>query len=53
MDVNIVNVLWLLLMVAWVGLQCMIVVFPDPTHLCIAGLDQKPHISSLFAYRRY
>ena len=28
-----VNVVWLFLTVAWVGLQCMIVVFPDHTHL--------------------
>ena len=27
------NVLWLFLMVPWVGLQCVIVVFPDHTHL--------------------
>ena len=28
-----VNVLWLFLTVPWVGLQCVIVVFPDHTHL--------------------
>ena len=28
-----VNVLWLFLTVAWVGLQCVIVVFPDHIHL--------------------
>ena len=28
-----VNVLWLFLRVTWVGLQCVIVVFPDNTHL--------------------
>ena len=28
-----VNVLWLFLMVSWVGLLCMIVVFPDHNHL--------------------
>ena len=27
------NILWLFLTVPWVGLQCMIVVFPDHTHL--------------------
>ena len=27
-----VNVLWLFLTVPWVGLQCMIVVFPDHAH---------------------
>ena len=30
------NVLWLFLMVLWVGLQCVIVVFPDHTHLLFA-----------------
>ena len=28
-----VTVLWLFLTVSWVGLQCVIVVFPDHTHL--------------------
>ena len=28
-----INVLWLFLTVPWVGLQCVIVVFPDYTHL--------------------
>ena len=28
-----VNVLWLFLTVSWVGMQCVIVVFPDHTHL--------------------
>ena len=28
-----INVLWLILVVPWVGLQCVIVVFPDQTHL--------------------
>ena len=31
--VSTVNVLWLFLKVLWVGLQCVIVVFPDHTHL--------------------
>ena len=30
-----VNVLWLFLMVPRVGLQCVIVVFPDHTHLLL------------------
>ena len=29
------SVLWLFLTVPWVGLQCVIVVFPDQTHLFI------------------
>ena len=32
----IVNILWLFLAVPWVGLQCVIVVFPDHTHLLFA-----------------
>ena len=28
-----VNVRWFFLTVPWIGLQCMIVVFPDHTHL--------------------
>ena len=28
-----VSVLWLFLTVPWVGLQCVLVVFPDHTHL--------------------
>ena len=28
-----INVLWLFLTVLWAGLQCVIVVFPDQTHL--------------------
>ena len=31
-----INVLWLFLTVSWVGLQCVIVVFPDQTHLPFA-----------------
>ena len=27
-----INVLWLFLTAPWVGLQCVIVVFPDQTH---------------------
>ena len=36
-----INVLWLFLMVPWVGLQCVIVVFPDHTHLLFYGLKNK------------
>ena len=28
-----INVLWLLLTVPWVGFQCVIVVYPDNSHL--------------------
>ena len=30
-----VSVLWLFFMVLWVGLHCVIVVFPDHTHLLL------------------
>ena len=33
-----VNVLWLFLTVLWFGLQCVIVVFPDQTHLLFTKL---------------
>ena len=32
-----INVLWLFLMVPSVGLQCVLVVFPDHTHLLFAN----------------
>ena len=34
-----INVLWLFLTVPWVGLQCVIVVFPDHTHLHCGSSD--------------
>ena len=34
-----VTFLWLFLMVPWVGLQCVIVVFPDHTHLLFYDTD--------------
>ena len=34
----IASVLWLFLAVRWVGLQCVIVVFPDHTHLLFYAL---------------
>ena len=36
-----VNVLWLLLTVPWVCLQCVIVVFPDHAHLFFKTSDYK------------
>ena len=33
-----INVLWLFLMVPWVGLQRVILVFPDHTHLFFLSL---------------
>ena len=34
-----INVLWLFLAVPWVGLQCVIVVFPDHTHLLLEAFE--------------
>ena len=42
-----INVLWLFLTVPWVGLQCLIVVLPDHTHL----LFSKIHIQIYTRYR--
>ena len=35
----IVNILWLFLTGPWVGLQCMIVVWPDHTHLHLVQMS--------------
>ena len=37
----IINVLWLFLAVSWAGLQCVIVVFPDHTHLLFKAWGVK------------
>ena len=42
-----INVLWLFLTVPWVGLQCVIAVFPDHTHLLF-----EVNISSMVSYSR-
>ena len=36
-----INVLWLFFTVPWVGLQCVIVVFPDHTHLLFELMNMK------------
>ena len=36
-----INILWLFLTVPWVGLQCVIAVFPDYTHLLFVTLKRK------------
>ena len=44
-----VNVLWLFLAGPWVGLQCVIVVFPNHTHLHFTGQKRlKKHCSKHF-----
>ena len=46
------NVLWLFFTVPWVGLQCVIVVFPDYTHLLfemnvtVYSLLEEPSLTS-------
>ena len=37
-----INVLWLFLTVPWVGLQYVIVVFPDQTRLLFVGFFARP-----------
>ena len=37
----IINVLWLFLTMPYVGLQCVIVVYPDHTHL-LFGVRYRP-----------
>ena len=36
-----INVLWPFLAVPWVGLQCVIVVFPDHTHLLFYSISMR------------
>ena len=36
-----INVLWLFLAVPWVGLQCLIVVFPDHTHFLLVRIEAE------------
>ena len=38
-----INILWLFLTVSWVGLQCVIVVFPDHTHLVFNHVGLKAY----------
>ena len=45
-----VNVLWLFLKVPWVGLQCVIVVFPDHTHLLFHSLKCCEPVYTYFAF---
>ena len=36
-----IKVMWLFLTVPWVGLQCVIVVFPDHTHLLFKAIREN------------
>ena len=40
--IDTVNLLWLFLAVPWFRLQCVIVVFPDHTHLLFAEQFRSP-----------
>ena len=39
-----IDVVWLFLVVPWVGLQYVIVVFPDHTHLLFKCLSMKENV---------
>ena len=45
-----VNVLWLFLTVPWVGLQCVIVVFPDLNYLLFYNHFHKQSYSIYFGF---
>ena len=48
-----VNVLRLFLVVPWVGLQCMIVVFPDHTHLSFFYFDTSAILFTFVCGERF
>ena len=45
-----INVLWLFLMMPWVGLQCVIVVFPDHTNLLFFCRSKKKKSNKYAGY---
>ena len=45
-----VSVLWLFLKVPWVGLQCVIVVFPDHTHILLSVAAENKANSFIFFF---
>ena len=47
-----VSVLWLIHKVSLVGLQCVIVVFPDHAYLLFCN-DKKYHMLNIRNYSRY
>ena len=48
--------MWLFIRVPWVGLQCVIVVFPDQSHLlldlCFDSLMRFVNIDNIYAYEK-
>ena len=51
-DVLLLYMLWLFLMVLWVGLGCVIVVFPDHTHFLFYGLPTLLDVSGSYVWYR-
>ena len=47
----VVNILWLFLTVLWVGLQCVIVVFPDHTHLLFVVNYKRKYVHEVLVNR--
>ena len=45
-----INILLLFVRVPWVGLQCVIVVFSDHTHLLFVTIEIQAQILELMAY---
>ena len=47
-----INVLWLFLAVPWVGLRCVIVIFPDHTNLLLvsSGISEEPGENKEYTY---
>ena len=45
-----IGALWLFLTVAWVGLQCVIVIYPDHTHLRFGVADMTLKFKVNFKY---
>ena len=49
-----INVLWLFLMVPWVGLQYVIVVFPDHTHILLQNnINEAKEAYIQLSFERY
>ena len=44
------NIVWLFLTVPWVGLQYVVVVFPDHSHLLLASVRSKAVVLLLFIH---
>ena len=47
-----VSVMWLFLTMPWVGLQCVIVVFPDHSHLLSGDTQTNPFRKAKLWYQK-